>query len=77
LRLIDVRVNAWEMDPVDPELLAKVVVLQSRFMNLYEYLIRKPEFLPEVEKAVIDPKFTGDLPPGISDTLLGAQDGWA
>jgi len=33
--LSEVRVNAWEMDPVDPELLAKMIVLQSRFSALH------------------------------------------
>ena len=47
--LAEVRVAAWEMDPVDPELLAKMVVLQSRFSALNRYLRENPYELPKFE----------------------------
>jgi hypothetical protein len=50
-QLAEVRFAAWEMDPIDPELLAKIVVIQSRFHHLHDYLIREPEFLIELESA--------------------------
>jgi formylglycine-generating enzyme required for sulfatase activity len=49
LELAEVRVNAWEMDPVEPELVAKMVVIQSRFRRLYKYLVKHPAFLGKVE----------------------------
>ena len=49
LELAEVRVNAWEMDPVESELVAKMVVIQSRFRGLYEYLVKYPAFLGKVE----------------------------
>ena len=51
--LAEVRVAAWEMDPVDPELLAKMVVIQSRFGELNKYLRKNPQDLPQIEKTVI------------------------
>ena len=49
LDLAEVRVKAWEMDPVDPKLVAKIVVIQSRFRALHEHLVRHPAFLLKVE----------------------------
>jgi formylglycine-generating enzyme required for sulfatase activity/energy-coupling factor transporter ATP-binding protein EcfA2 len=49
LHLADARVKAWEMDPVDEELVAKMIVIQSRFRALHEYLVRDPTFLRQVE----------------------------
>lgn len=51
LQLADVRVIAWEMEPVDWELLAKMVVIQSRFRYLHDHLIRNAGFLVELEAA--------------------------
>jgi hypothetical protein len=51
--LAEVRVAAWEMDPVDPELLAKMVVIQSRFGDLNQYLRENPHDLPVIETAAI------------------------
>jgi len=53
LDLTEVRVNAWEMDPVDPELLAKMVVLQSRFSDLHGYFLKQPDHLALVEQHAI------------------------
>ena len=50
LELAEVRVKAWEMDPVDPELLAKMVVIQSRFRALYDELARHPELIVRLEE---------------------------
>jgi formylglycine-generating enzyme required for sulfatase activity len=47
--LAGVRVNAWEMDPVDPELLAKMVVLQSHFREIHDYLIEDPHALIDLQ----------------------------
>jgi formylglycine-generating enzyme required for sulfatase activity len=47
--LAEVRVAAWEMDPVDPELLAKMVVIQSRFGDLNRHLRENPLDLPTIE----------------------------
>jgi hypothetical protein len=49
LELADKRVRVWEMDPINDELAAKIVILQSRFRKLHEYLPQQPEFLPEIE----------------------------
>jgi len=49
LDLADARVKAWEMDPVDGELVAKMIVIQSRFRALHEHLVRRPTFLLQVE----------------------------
>jgi formylglycine-generating enzyme required for sulfatase activity len=63
LDLTEVRVNVWEMDPVDPELLAKMVVLQSRFSDLHGYFLKQPDHLALVEQhAIYDALETrGDL----------------
>jgi formylglycine-generating enzyme required for sulfatase activity len=49
LDLADVRTKAWEMDPVDLELVAKIVVIQNRFRALHDYLVSHPAFLLKVE----------------------------
>jgi formylglycine-generating enzyme required for sulfatase activity/Cdc6-like AAA superfamily ATPase len=51
--LSKVREENWEMDPVEPELLAKMVVLQSRFSPLYEHFRREVEDIPLVEQCAI------------------------
>jgi formylglycine-generating enzyme required for sulfatase activity len=53
LELSRVRVRAWEMDPVDPELVAKMVVIESRFRRLHNYLVRRPAFLLELEEKAL------------------------
>lgn len=40
LNLVDVRVENEGIDPLEPELLAKMVVIQSRFLNLYKALVQ-------------------------------------
>jgi formylglycine-generating enzyme required for sulfatase activity len=50
LDLVDVRVKAWEMDPVDPELVAKMVVIESRFRDLHHYLVKEPAYLLKIEE---------------------------
>jgi len=54
LDLADVRVKAWEMDPVDEELVAKMVVIQSRFRALHAHLVRNPTFLSQVEAKAVE-----------------------
>jgi formylglycine-generating enzyme required for sulfatase activity len=49
LDLADKRVGVWEMDPVDDELVAKIVVLQSRFRKLHEYISQKPDELRSID----------------------------
>jgi formylglycine-generating enzyme required for sulfatase activity len=51
LDLADKRVAVWEMDPVDDELVAKIVVLQSRFRKLHEYISQKPDELRSFDAA--------------------------
>lgn len=51
--LANVRVRAWEMDPVDPELVAKMVVIESRFRTLHQYLVKEPDFLLKVEEKIL------------------------
>jgi len=53
LDLADVRVKAWEMDPVDPELVAKMVVIESRFRRLHQYLVKEPAFLLQLEEKAL------------------------
>jgi iron(II)-dependent oxidoreductase len=48
--LAGVREQNWEMDPVDPELLAKMVVLQSRFSDLHDHFRKNLEDIPLVER---------------------------
>jgi formylglycine-generating enzyme required for sulfatase activity len=70
LDLAEVRVRAWEMDPVEPELVAKIIVIQSRFRALHEDLVRHPTFLLKVEeKALAD---------GLDDESLAGDEevGW-
>ena len=45
----------------EPELLAKVVVIQSRFRRLYEYIVRKPTFLIELQSTVSEEPSVYDL----------------
>ena len=47
--LSDARADAWEIDPIEPELLAKMVVIQSRFQKLYKALVRDPGLLYGLE----------------------------
>ena len=62
--LAEVRVNAWEMDPVDPELLAKMVVIQSRFGALNEYFRENPAALTLVEQCAVFDEFEAELVKG-------------
>lgn len=51
LNLADVRFYEWTMDyKVDEELLAKIVVIQSRFRDLYRTLVGSPILIWELEK---------------------------
>jgi formylglycine-generating enzyme required for sulfatase activity/Cdc6-like AAA superfamily ATPase len=51
LELAEVRWKAWEMDHrVVPDLLAKMVVIQSRFRALYDELVRHPELIVRLEE---------------------------
>jgi formylglycine-generating enzyme required for sulfatase activity len=52
--LAEVRVKAWEMDPVDAELVAKMVVIESRFRALHQYLVKEPAFLPRLEAKALE-----------------------
>jgi energy-coupling factor transporter ATP-binding protein EcfA2 len=52
LKLADVRVDAWEMDPVDPELVAKMVVIEGRFRPLHRHLVKEPEFLVKLDECL-------------------------
>jgi len=56
LELAEVRVKNWEMDPVDPQLVAKMVVIESRFRRLHGYLVREPEFLLRLEQLALTDK---------------------
>ncbi len=47
--LAEARENVWEMDPVDPELLAKMVVIQNRYRNLYDQIVRHLHLLFKLE----------------------------
>jgi formylglycine-generating enzyme required for sulfatase activity len=58
------RVAAWEIDPLDAELVAKIVVIQAAFKSLYADLVDNPDHILEVEtwagdekaKEIFDPK---------------------
>ncbi len=54
LDLAQVRVDNWEMDPVAPELVAKMVVIESRFRRLHEYLLQEPGFLLQLEQRALE-----------------------
>ena len=54
LGLSQARIRAWVMDPLDKELLAKMVVIQSRFPRLHSYLVTQPQFLIQLENEAID-----------------------
>jgi len=73
LELADKRLSAWEMDPIDDELAAKMVVLQSCYPELHQHLVRYPDYLLRFESEVISG------PPGdeVSDELkaLGVYEG--
>jgi formylglycine-generating enzyme required for sulfatase activity len=58
LELAEVRVKAWEMDPVDAELVAKMVVIESRFRTLHQHLVKEPAFLLKLEAKAL----SGDGP---------------
>ncbi len=49
LDLAEVRVEAWDMDPVEPELVAKMVVIQNRFRSLYDDLVHTPMLIGHIE----------------------------
>ena len=53
LELSRIRVRNWEMNPVDLELLAKIVVIQSRFPHFYNHLEDNPKFLYILEYLTI------------------------
>jgi tetratricopeptide (TPR) repeat protein len=60
LELADARHNAWEMEPIDPELLTKMIVIQSRFRKLHNELVRHPDFLVELETEALANKLKGE-----------------
>jgi len=70
LDLAEVRVNAWEMDPVDPELLAKMVIIQGRFRGLYEYLVQNPELIIGLESGARDGILTLEM---VQAALVGSE----
>ena len=43
----------WELDPIAPELLAKWVVIQSRYQKLFEYLSTQPDQLLSLESEAL------------------------
>jgi formylglycine-generating enzyme required for sulfatase activity len=53
-RRVYMHIRVLLMDPIDNELVAKIVVLQSRFRKLHGYLPQQPEFLPEIEAWVLE-----------------------
>ena len=63
LELADRRVSVWEMDPVEPELVAKMVIIQSRFRELHEHLVHHPNLLLEIEKAAQKDKLIAQSQP--------------
>jgi hypothetical protein len=52
LDLAERRATAWVMDPVHPGLVAKMVVIQSRFPAIYKRLVQEPEFLFAMQGAI-------------------------
>lgn len=57
LKLSQARIRAWVMDPLDKELLAKMVVIQSRFPRLHSFLAAQPQFLFLLEEEAIHGTF--------------------
>jgi formylglycine-generating enzyme required for sulfatase activity len=56
LGLAEVRVDAWEMDPVEPELVAKMVVIESRFRPLHRHLVKEAKFLVKLDECLPEPE---------------------
>jgi len=53
-RMAEKRVAAWEIDPLDCGLVAKMVVIQTRFKKLHGHLIDSPQDLLEIERWASD-----------------------
>jgi len=51
LKLSERRAEAGSMEPVVPELLAKMVVIQARYRDLYEDLLEYPNLIQDLERA--------------------------
>jgi formylglycine-generating enzyme required for sulfatase activity len=51
LQLSEHRVTAGTMGPVSPELLAKMVVIQARYHDLYRDLLEYPNLIQDLERA--------------------------
>ena len=61
----------WYMLPVDPELLCKVIVIQQRFHDLYDHLIKSSEFLTLLETSLKEASKLEDIDTDIQNTLTG------
>jgi formylglycine-generating enzyme required for sulfatase activity len=46
------RANKWAMDPVHPGLVAKIVLIQSRFPVIYQRIVDNPGFLFELQQTL-------------------------
>lgn len=51
LKLSERRAEAGSMEPVIPELLAKMVVIQARYRELYDDLLEYPNLIQDLERA--------------------------
>lgn len=49
------RAQAWEIDPIHPELLAKLVALESRLPHLYKLALQEPSALRRFERFAHEP----------------------
>ena len=49
LAMAEYRQVAWDIETINQELLAKIVVIQARFPRLHEYLIHDPWFLAKLD----------------------------
>ena len=69
----------WEMDHrIEPELLAKMVVIQNRFRHLYNHLVENPESLIELEKVaqegkLLDHEHSDEVKMELENPALGAM----
>ncbi len=69
------RINAWEMDLVDAELVAKMVVIESRFRALHQYLIKEPQFLLALEEQAETDALEKSKEDGLVATLFNGSSG--
>ncbi len=51
LKLAERRIAAGSMEPIIPELLAKMVVIQARYRDLYHDLLEYPNLIQDLERA--------------------------